>query len=247
MRALICIALSIHLLVGTARVCVAGTVDVRSDGGILWLDSRAAPAEVVFAGIARETGIRFVVGEELRSVPVSFRVEGVGAERAVRNLIGQLEAVGYTMSYESLPAGGARLAEVAIYGEGGRSGKETVYEAERASMQSVLAPNHEELAEALKAGGVPEDSIKRVVALSRALEAERSRIAATSPAGGDLSPDSAESLERLIAMGMSMEEAVRAVLIQEQERKVMQEIATIPGGSHVFQMLRRRSYIEYDE
>jgi hypothetical protein len=48
-------------------------------------------------------------------------------------------------------------------------------------------------------------------------------------------------------MGMSMDEAIRSVLIQQEERRVLGEIAAVPGGSRVFQVLRRRSYIDYSE
>ena len=221
---------------------------VRSDDGILWVDSRAAPAAAVFTAIARETGIRFIVGEELRPVAVNLKVEGIELERAIRNLVGELDAVGYTMSYQGLPAGGARLAEVAIYGAGGRSAKGTVYEESRPPpLPSILAPNHEDVAGTLKATGVAAETIERVIALSRDLEAERRRIAASSHDRRDLAPDSAAALEPLLATGMSMEEAVRAVLIQEAEGRVLQEIAAVPGGANVFQVLRRRSYIDYDE
>jgi hypothetical protein len=242
------IALSIHLLVGMAGVCAAGTVAVRSDKGMLWLDSRAAPAPEVFTAIARETEIRFIVDEELHPVAVNLKLEGVEIERAIRNLVGEVGAVGYGMSYQSLPAGGAKLTEVAIYGAGGRSAKGTVYEASRPPLPSILAPNHEEAAASLKASGiVPAESVDRVIALSRELEAERGKIGAGPHDRSELAPDSATVLDRLLAKGMSMEEAVRALLIQEKERRVMREIATVPGGPGVFETLRRRSYIDYGE
>jgi len=239
------IALSIPLLVGMAGFCAAGSVAVRSDKGILWLDSRAAPAPEVFAAIAGKTGIRFVVDEELRPVPVNLKVEGIDVERAVQNLVREVGAAGCAMSYRSSPAGRPRLTEVAIYGAGGRSAKGTVYEASRPPFPSILAPNHEELATTLKATGVPAETIDRVIALGGELEAERRRIATSSHDRTDLAPDQAAALEPLLAIGMSTEEAVRSVLVQEEERRVMGEIATVPGGSQVFQLLRRRSYIEY--
>ena len=214
---------------------------------MLWLDSRAATAPEVFTAIARETGIRFIVDEELRPVPVNLKVDGVEIARAIRNLVGELGAAGYAMSYRSPPAGRPRLTEVAIYGAGGRSAKGTVYEATPPPLPSVLAPNYEDLAGALKGTGIPAESVERVIALSGELEAERRRIATGSFDRSDLAPDSVAALEQRLAMGMSMEEAVRAVLSQEEERRVMQEIATVPGGPRVFQVLRRRSYIDYHE
>jgi len=214
---------------------------------MLWLDSRAAPAPEVLTAIAREAGIRFIVDEALRPVSVNLHVEGVELERAIRNLVRELDAAGYAMSYRSLPAGKPRLTEVAIYGAGGRSAKGTVYEATPPPLPSILAPNYEDLAGTLKASGVPAETIERVIVLSGELEAERRRIAMSSHGRSDLAPDSAAALERLLAMGMSTEEAVRAVLIQEEERRVMREMAAVPGGSRVFQVLRRRSYIDYHE
>ena len=206
------IALSIHLLVGMAGVCAAGSVAVRSDKGILWLDSRAAPAPEVFAAIARETGIRFVVDEELSPVPVNLKVEGIDVERAVQNLVREVGAVGYAMSYRSVHGGGAKVTDVEIYGARGPSVTGTVYEASSRPLPSVLAPNYEDLVGTLKATGVPADTIERVVALSRELEAARNET------------DGAAALER-----------------------VQREIAAVPGGLHVFQVLRRRSYVDYGE
>ena len=247
MRARVDIALATYLLVGLAGISAAGTVAVRSDNGSLWLESRATPAPEVFTAIARETGIRFVVDDELRSVPVNLKIEGVEIQRAIRNLVRELGAAGYAMWYRSLPAGAERLAEVVIYGAGGRSAKGTIYEASRLPLPSILAPKYEDLAGTLKATGIPAETIDRVVSLSRELEAERAKIAASSHDRSDLASDSAAALEPLLAMGMSMEEALRAVLIQEEERKMQQEIAAVPGGPRVFQVLRRRSYIQYDD
>jgi type II secretory pathway component GspD/PulD (secretin) len=241
------IALALALVVGLAHASAAGTVAVRSDAGKLWLDSRAAPAPEVFQAIARETGIRFVVDDELRAGPVTLKLEGADIERVMRHLVRELDAVGYGVSYRSVPAGGGKAIEVTIYGARGPSAKGAVYEASPSPLPSILAPNHEELAGKLTATGVPAETIERVVALGAELETARAKITASPHDRGEVPADAAASLDRLLAMGMSMDEAIRSVLIQQEERRVLGEIAAIPGGSRVFQVLRRRSYIDYSE
>jgi hypothetical protein len=222
--------LAVFLLTEAAGAAVRA----RFEQGKLSVTSAGALPAEVFAAIANETGVRFVIDRSLELPPLTFEVEAT-LERAIREIVAGLPGVaGHAMVHGASAAGGSRLVEVSVFGAGGPRAPAVAYV--RRAGPEVLA--RVEGPVDLVNGEVPPETEAKIRGLIGDLQA----VQASSLGRKDLPPESLPRLEVLVEAGFPEKDAIVALVYVEKRRMLMEELAKIPGGEQAFNVVKFRPY-----
>jgi hypothetical protein len=208
----------------------AASLETRFEKGKLWVSAHTVGAPELFADVAAKTGVRFVIDSELRPPPLTIDIDGKDLERAIRMLIaGVPGAAGHAMAYQ--PGRPPRLKEVSIFGAGKApsSMSADVYEAG----PKPPPPDLEKQQREMVAAGVDPHAAASIKTLGNAFGL------GSTPAPGsyrpeDLSPDLRAKIPTLLEYGLTTEQAVQQLTIQQQYRETMKGLTGMDGMQSLF-------------
>jgi len=216
-------------LIGVLRLsALAASLETRFENGKLWVSAHTVGAPELFKAIAAKTGVRFRIDSELHPGPMTLEVEGADLERAIRMLIaGVPGAAGHAMAYQAGTP--PRLKEVSIFGAGKApsSMNADVYDA-------APAPDLEKQQREMIAAGVDPQTAASVKKLGTAFLGLGSTPAPGSYRPEDLSPDLRAKIPTLLEWGLTTEQAVQRLTMQQEYAAAMKGLTGQDGAQSLF-------------
>src|SRR2546421_6025409 len=214
---------SIALIAASWLSAAAASLETRFENGKLWVSAHTVGAQELFKAIAAKTGVRFVIDSELRPGPLTVDIDGKDLERAIRMLIaGVPGAAGHAMAYQ--PGTPPRLKEVSIFGAGKApsSMNADVYD-------GAPAPDLEKQQREMIAAGVDPQTAASVKKLGTAFLGLGSTPVPGSYRPEDLSPDLRAKIPALLQWGLTTEEAVQRLTMQQEYTAAMKGLTGQDG------------------
>jgi hypothetical protein len=224
----------VAVVLGIALPLTAGaaaSLEVRSVGSRLWIHAKSVAAVDLLAAVSEETGIAFDLDADSANGSVTLDVDGLEVEQALRRLVNALPgASAHSFTYAADRPRRARLVAVRIFGAGRLDRAATAPPPAPEPTTAEQPENAERRLERMIAAGLPRETAEKVVELNEHARSLQQGAAGAPASSDDLSPESRRHLPALLERGLSMDRAVRMLLLQERYHQTLAEIRRSRAG-----------------